>query len=361
MRQTKNRELPSDKSGLRDGLAGIMRVKNDARFVPACVASCIDALDELVIVYNDCTDATPEVVEHMRLLHPGKIRVFPYPHHVLSTRLTPEEFDQASHLPEDDPRLFSTLCNFALAQVTYRFAMLIDPDQLYFSERIRAWRNVCAGVTRTKWRVAFILAWGFMLWFSCYRRLSAHVGRPCLWMLPAWLVRSVYPHYEAYALWRLRRGTACLSMSGINVFESEGQWFVPFDGVNNHPPYNGTSDHLLYQKSGQVCFVRRIDRQSVPPAMMECFLCPYKLMFVGTVWFHLHANRAACAGAVQRRLDERPELFEPVRKFARMPVRRMERIMKAEGFPLFERTLFAYVHHVGCHVWDKYVGLLLKK
>ena len=41
---------------MRKRVAGIMRVKNDGVFVRACIESCIDALDELIVVHNDCTD-----------------------------------------------------------------------------------------------------------------------------------------------------------------------------------------------------------------------------------------------------------------------------------------------------------------
>ena len=37
-------------------VAGIMRVRNEGNFIHDCVESCIDALDELIVVYNDCTD-----------------------------------------------------------------------------------------------------------------------------------------------------------------------------------------------------------------------------------------------------------------------------------------------------------------
>ncbi len=38
------------------GVSGILRVKNDAEFLEECIESCIPALDELIIVYNGCTD-----------------------------------------------------------------------------------------------------------------------------------------------------------------------------------------------------------------------------------------------------------------------------------------------------------------
>ena len=47
---------------MKKRVAGIMRIKNEGMFVEGCIESCIDALDELVVVYNDCTDNTAEEV-----------------------------------------------------------------------------------------------------------------------------------------------------------------------------------------------------------------------------------------------------------------------------------------------------------
>ena len=46
----------------RMGVSGIMRVKNDAQFVQQSIDSCIDALDELIIVYNDCMDNSADLI-----------------------------------------------------------------------------------------------------------------------------------------------------------------------------------------------------------------------------------------------------------------------------------------------------------
>lgn len=34
----------------KNKVAGIMRVKNDGMFIERCIESCIDALDELIVV-----------------------------------------------------------------------------------------------------------------------------------------------------------------------------------------------------------------------------------------------------------------------------------------------------------------------
>ena len=40
-----------------------MRVKNEERLIESCIDSCIEALDELIVVCNDCTDSTLEILE----------------------------------------------------------------------------------------------------------------------------------------------------------------------------------------------------------------------------------------------------------------------------------------------------------
>lgn len=64
-------------------VAGIMRVKNEGTFVKNCVESCIDALDELIIVYNDCTDNSVEEIMKIATKYPGKIRYYEYPYEVV--------------------------------------------------------------------------------------------------------------------------------------------------------------------------------------------------------------------------------------------------------------------------------------
>ena len=103
-----------DCSSLQIGVSGIMRVKNDSQFIERCVESCIDALDELIIAYNDCSDDSPEVIERVRAKYPGKIKVYPYEYHVLSLNLSKEEYEYAKSLDESDPRLLCNYYNFAL-------------------------------------------------------------------------------------------------------------------------------------------------------------------------------------------------------------------------------------------------------
>ena len=58
-------------------VAGIMRVRNEGNFIHDCVESCIDALDELIVVYNDCTDNIP--TRYATTHTPMKSRLLIYP------------------------------------------------------------------------------------------------------------------------------------------------------------------------------------------------------------------------------------------------------------------------------------------
>ena len=80
-------------------VAGILRVKNEGIFIERCIESCIDALDELIIVFNDCTDNSEKEIDKMVARYPHKIKSYKYPYHVLGMYITKEEFDVAKNLP----------------------------------------------------------------------------------------------------------------------------------------------------------------------------------------------------------------------------------------------------------------------
>ena len=194
---------------LKDGLSGIMRMKNEAQFVADCIDSCIDGLDELIVVYNDCTDDTPVIIEQKRKQYPSKIKVYPYEYHILAANLSKEDLDYAMGLPEDSPMLFCTLCNFALSKVSYKYAMLIDADQLYFADEIKKWRDVCAKTLEVKWKPNLFLGWAFAAYISLYRRLSTLLNFPCLFLISDKIVKLFVKSYHEYAKKRLLDKKAC--------------------------------------------------------------------------------------------------------------------------------------------------------
>ena len=195
---------------LKRGVSGIMRVKNDADFIKASVESCIDALDELIIVYNDCSDNSPQVIEEMRLKYPDRIKVYEYKHKVYSINLTKAEYEYAKSLPNNSPHLLCNYYNFALSKVTYRHAMKIDADQIYFTEKLKKtcdiYRYDCSIDIKTK-----IL--GIIIYFL-YRIINSICCRFNFYM-PVYndKFKNLYKCYTKYVLYKASKGNALLSLS----------------------------------------------------------------------------------------------------------------------------------------------------
>ena len=298
----------------KPGLSGIMRVKNDASFIEASVKSCIDALDELIIVWNDCSDNSAEVIEKMRSLYPDKIKTFEYKHKVYSVNLRRDEYEVARSLPEDSPHLLCNYYNFALSKVSCLYAMKIDADQMYFEEKLRLIRNALL----RKSRVGIAVLVGFLLY--CLYRISFHVNRAFRKVLniygpgiPNWLSKC----YDAYAVYMTQRGKGAISLSGINVFK-DGNWCVSLgkksDIANVLPPFNGEYDHLIFKVTNDCRYVPldssfynelRNDNYTY----IEAFKCPYSPIPMGFYWYHLNSMRDSIRNRILKAKDLIPQAF----------------------------------------------------
>ena len=80
------------------GVSGLMRVKNDGDFVSLSIDSCITALDELVIVYDDSEDNTEEIILKKQAEYPSKIKVYHYEPQICSHNLSDSEIGQCQKL-----------------------------------------------------------------------------------------------------------------------------------------------------------------------------------------------------------------------------------------------------------------------
>ena len=348
------------------GLSGFVRAKNEGKFIGSSIDSCIDALDELVVVYNDCTDDTEQVLKQKMLQYPQKIKLFPYNHNVRVTDLSKEEFDFLKSQPDTYPQLHAAQCNWALSKCTYEFAIKIDPDQIYFEDNLKSIRHTCKYAT-FNWNFSFILGWLIRIYISIYKRLSASIGKPCIGMLSLlqrfpWLIHS----YEKYSLWQLKKKKAALSLSGINVFY-DGEWSIPFDGINIHPPYNGEGDHLLFAVSEETCFTKSCF-EGLSYKIIEAFEHPYKVLtWLSPIWFHFHANRPYCADKVRNAKMEHPDWFVDPKAFTEMNYKEVHNKMNHKSHTLYQRTLFGIIHtfgkkHIKPHLYilDKFMPPFMK-
>jgi glycosyltransferase involved in cell wall biosynthesis len=132
-------------AGRLPGIGAFMRVKNGADFLEAAIRSHLPHLDEIVVVHNQCTDATPAIVARLAAETGGKVRGFHY-----AGRVHPPGSDGHAREPADSPASFVNQSNFALAQTRYRVAMKLDDDHVAMDGRLAA---LVAGIRRADYRL----------------------------------------------------------------------------------------------------------------------------------------------------------------------------------------------------------------
>ena len=102
-----------------------MRVKNGADYIEPAIRSHIRYFDEIVAVFNGCTDATPDILARLAVEFGERLRVFGY---------RPEVFPPGSPkhaiAPADSPHSLIHYSNFALAQTRYSAVTKLDDDHI---------------------------------------------------------------------------------------------------------------------------------------------------------------------------------------------------------------------------------------
>ena len=107
------------------GISAFLRVKNGADYVEPAIRSHIRYFDEIVAVFNGCTDATPDILARLAVEFRERLRVFDY---------RPEVFPPGSSKhatePADSQHSLVHYSNFALAQTRYRAITKLDDDHV---------------------------------------------------------------------------------------------------------------------------------------------------------------------------------------------------------------------------------------
>lgn len=336
----------------KKGVSGLMRVRNERRFIEPCVKSCIDALDELIIVYNDCTDGSEEVIEKVRQQYPQKIKVFHYPYKVLGAGLNKEEYECVKKLPLDSPHLLCNYYNFALSKATYMYAIKIDADQMYFAEVLKEYGDLCRS---ENFHISFfqaLLGKGLQLYLSCFRFLSMKL-KHSLPLMPDWLASYGANCYIAYAQEQFLKGKACLSFSGLNVFKENDQTYVCLGLrsklLNVLPPFNGEGDHVLFRISDKTYYLPYdMDyyntQRSFSYSVIEQFIHPFRIMPVGFAWLHLSAERDNIRDKVSLIKRDNPDSFIKLQDFTKLSYKNILKKSDKVMFSLFQRVLFSFVY-----------------
>jgi len=126
---------PSDLEVARrsSGISAFMRIRNGQDFLESTILSHLDYFDEIVAVYNQCTDSTPEILLRLRQSYPHKLRVIHY-----VDRVFPPGSQGHAATPPDSPSSLVNYYNAALAATRYSIATKLDDDHLAMAANTRA-------------------------------------------------------------------------------------------------------------------------------------------------------------------------------------------------------------------------------
>jgi glycosyltransferase involved in cell wall biosynthesis len=107
------------------GISGFIRARNEEEWLGLSIESHLPFLDEIVVVYNRCIDATPEIALDYQKRYPDKVKVYNYEPDVY-----PQGSKEVVSLPENSPNSLINYYNYALCKTTKKIALKVDGDQI---------------------------------------------------------------------------------------------------------------------------------------------------------------------------------------------------------------------------------------
>ena len=115
------------------GISAFVRTKNGADFLRQTILSHAPFVDEIVAVYNQCTDATEAVLADLQdELGPHKLKLF----HYLPRVHPPGSRDHAAE-PGHSPHSVVNYSNYALSRTTRAIVVKLDDDHIAFERGLR--------------------------------------------------------------------------------------------------------------------------------------------------------------------------------------------------------------------------------
>ncbi|MEM6364500.1 MAG: hypothetical protein AAF745_08740, partial [Planctomycetota bacterium] len=112
------------------GISAFMRIRNGDEFLELTIRSHLPHFDEIVAVYNDCSDETAAILE--RLQHEvgaDRLRVIHY-----RDRVHPPGSKGHRRTASTSPNSLVNYYNFALAATRYAIATKLDDDHLAITD-----------------------------------------------------------------------------------------------------------------------------------------------------------------------------------------------------------------------------------
>ena len=130
-------EFQFDPAGLAKprpaGISAYMRIKNEEQFVKLAIESHFPFYDEIIAVYNDCSDNTEAILLELQQQHPGKLKVF---HYLPKVHLIRTLEHAAAVGRDDNVHSMANYANYALSKCAYSFAEKITASLTKSKTRI---------------------------------------------------------------------------------------------------------------------------------------------------------------------------------------------------------------------------------
>lgn len=265
------------------GVSGLLRVKNDAEFLSDCIDSCINALDELIICYQDCTDNAPEIIRKKQQQYPDKIKVYYYAPPVLCHDLSEEERKYAFSLPDTSIHKLCNYYNYTLSKATYRYAMKIDSDQVYFAEKLK---RVCdayraESIVRKSWG-NYLVEYLIKIYRTTLLRSPNSFLTNLLSQIPK-ICRLIIMICGDCLIKEIMINKYALLLSGINLGYVQGRWGIY---QLNKLPFNGEGDHLIFRITENTFYKTYSSNRLIEIMQYSDFK-----LDGGWYWYHLQGMR----------------------------------------------------------------------
>lgn len=313
----------------KNGVSGMMRVRNDSEFIEACVESCIDAIDELIIVYNDCNEDSIAMINKVSTKYHEKVKVFKYDYNIIAWNLDDEIINEIISGEIPPKNTLAGYYNYALSKTSYKYAMKIDADQIYNSEKLTYVCNLYRSLSPHKRCYnSYLYIFLFLIYFNLAKKIKI-----LRFEVPSWLCKKYYKSALNIIKCKKKNG----SLSGINIYIDDNKYFVPI-GMNtpqNLPnimvPYNGEGDHPIFKVTKDTKFIPIRDKRyesltkngkSVIEKLVGIgSIGKGNLLMLGVCWVHLNSNRISNSEKQKIVFNKYREYFFSIKEFQRSSIK----------------------------------------
>jgi glycosyltransferase involved in cell wall biosynthesis len=199
----KSRDFDSKRK--KPGVSVILRLRNEEEYLEQALESIWPIFDEFVVVYNQCTDRTPEIVETFAGKDPQRFKAFHY-----LPPVYPPYSSEHRELPSTHVSSLDYYYNFALSRVSYRICTKWDGDMIAAPEtlgrvvdQLRAIKPWSSAWWFSPWKLGYWWYVGVNLWdrdgkvFVARSHPVANRNRDFgFWPVRRWNIYRHHPHFE---------------------------------------------------------------------------------------------------------------------------------------------------------------------